>query len=148
MTKFQETFSRHKTLLTDRLLTTSVCLVLTASLTISAVAQQPSPQAPSPQAGSPAPTSPPPDPFYAPVTHPNESKFLIHLAEDQKEIWTSPFHLKPGDAKWLVPMAGITTGLMVTDPQSSYAMRLGDLSAWKTASNAGLASAMGMTGAA
>ena len=34
-------------------------------------------------------------------------------------------------------MAGITTGLMVTDPQSSYAMRLGDLSAWKTASNVG-----------
>ena len=37
---------------------------------------------------------------------------------------------------------------MVTDPQSSYAMRLGNLSAWKTASNVGVASAMGMTGAA
>jgi len=93
-------------------------------------------------------TQPVPDPFYAPVTHPNESKFLIHLAEDQKEIWSSPFRLKRGDAKWLVPAAGITTGLMVTDPDSSYAMRLGNLSAWKTASNVGVASAMGMTGAA
>ena len=80
--------------------------------------------------------------------HPNESKFLIHLAEDQKDIWTSPFRLKAGDAKWLLPAAGITTGLMVTDPQSSYAMRLGDLSAWKTASNAGLAASLGVTGVA
>ena len=50
---------------------------------------------------------------------------MLHLAEDQKDIWTSPFHLNTGDFKWLVPAAGITTGLMVTDPQSSYAMRLG-----------------------
>jgi membrane-associated phospholipid phosphatase len=119
---------------------------LTIGLSVAAIAQQPSSSAPSPQAGTAAPSNPLPDPFYAPTTHPNESKFLIHLAEDQKEIWTSPFHLKPGDAKWLLPMAGITTGLMVTDPQSSYAMRLGDLSAWKTASNVGVASAIGMTG--
>ena len=97
---------------------------------------------------APAPATPTPTRSTRPTTHPNESKFLIHLAEDQKDIWTSPFHLKPGDAKWLVPAAGITTGLLVTDPQSSYAMRLGDLSAWKTASNVGVASAMGMTGAA
>ncbi len=81
------------------------------------------------------------------IPHPNETNFLRHLAEDQKDIWTSPFHLKPADAKWLVPMSGIATGLFVTDPQSSYAMRLGDLSAWKTASDAGVASAAGMTGA-
>jgi membrane-associated phospholipid phosphatase len=137
-------------------------LVLTVSLTV--VGQQPATQQPSPksdssppqapsqqtpaQGGTHGPTNPAPDPFYGPVNHPNESRFIIHLAEDQKEIWTSPFRLKPGDAKWLVPMAGITTGLMVTDPQSSYAMRLGDLSAWKTGSNVGVASAVGMTGAA
>ena len=103
---------------------------------------------PSPQAGTPAPATPAPDPFYAPITHPNESRFLIHLAEDQKDIWTSPFHLQPGDAKWLVPAAGITTGLMVSDPASAYAMRLGNLSAWKKASDVGVASAIGMTGAA
>jgi membrane-associated phospholipid phosphatase len=145
----QDILSHQMALLRIRLLTIVSCLTLTIGLSISAVPQQPLPPTPpSPQAGSPTPANPPPDPFDAPATHPNESRFLIHLAEDQKEIWTSPFHLKPGDVKWLVPMAGITTGLIVTDPQSSYAMRLGDLSAWKTASNFGVASAVGMTGAA
>ena len=123
-------------------------LALAAGLIASAVAQEPLPEAPSSQIGTPAAADPATDPFYAPVTHPNESRFVVHLAEDQKEIWTSPFHLKGGDFKWLVPAAGITTGLLVTDPESSYAMRLGNLSAWKTASNVGVASTMGMTGAA
>ena len=81
------------------------------------------------------------------MPHPNETRFLQHLAEDQKDIWTSPFHLKPSDAKWLVPMSGIATGLFVTDPQSSYAMRLDHLHALRVASDAGVASAAGMTGA-
>jgi len=166
MTKSLEIFTHRMALRrTNRPLTTVFCVVLSAGVIISAFAQQllaqgPSPQSqessaqspsvqpPTAQTGSSAAADPALDPFYAPVTHPNESKFFIHLAEDQKDIWTSPFHLKPGDLKWLVPAAGITTGLMVTDPQSSYAMRLGDLSAWKTGSNVGLASAMGMTGAA
>ena len=78
---------------------------------------------------------------------PTSRNFLLHLAEDQKDIWTSPFHLKPADAKWLVPMSGIATGLFVTDPQSSYAMRLDNLHALRVASDAGVASAAGMTGA-
>ncbi|HKD83225.1 MAG TPA: capsule assembly Wzi family protein [Terriglobales bacterium] len=81
------------------------------------------------------------------VSHPNESEFFIHLAEDQKAIWTSPFHLKARDAKWLVPMGGIATGLFVTDPQSSYAMRLNNLDAWKLGSDVGVAAAGGMTAA-
>ena len=88
---------------------------------------------------------PPPD---GTVPHPNESKFFIHLAEDQKNIWTSPFHLQPADAKWLVPMSGIATGLFVTDPQSSYAMRLDNQHALNIVSDAGVASRLGMTGAA
>jgi hypothetical protein len=160
MPKYQETFRRQMARLKNRLLILIACAVLMAGLSISAVSQQPAAQEPSAQAGSPAPSQPPPqvgspappnpapDPFYAPTTHPNESRFLIHLAEDQKDIWTSPFRLKPGDLKWLVPAAGITTGLLVADPQSSYDMHLGDLSAWKTASNVGVASAIGMTGVA
>ena len=110
---------------------------------LAANAQQPAPSADT------STSSPPPGAAAVDdsIPHPNETNFLRHLAEDQKDIWTSPFHLKPADAKWLVPMSGIATGLFVTDPQSSYAMRLGDLSAWKTASNAGVASAAGMTGA-
>jgi membrane-associated phospholipid phosphatase len=148
MYRLELTTGCHEATLRTRLPTVLSRLVLASLLSISATAQQPLPQAPSTQAGSPAPANPPPDPFYAPVTHPNESKFVLHLAEDQKNIWTSPFHLQSGDFKWLVPAAGITTGLMVTDPDSSFAMSLGDLSAWKKASDVGVASAMGMTGAA
>jgi membrane-associated phospholipid phosphatase len=81
------------------------------------------------------------------VPHPNETRFLQHLAADQKDIWTSPFRLKPADAKWLVPMSGIATGLFVTDPQSSYAMRLDNLHLLKVASDAGVAEAAGATAA-
>lgn len=34
---------------------------------------------------------------------------------DQKEIWTSPKRIQPTDAEWLVPFAGVTTGLIRTD---------------------------------
>ena len=111
---------------------------------LGANAQQPA----APAGGSTVPPQAAAVPIDGSQPHSNETNFLQHLAEDQKDIWTSPFHLKPADTKWLVPMSGIATGLFVTDPQSSYAMRLGDLSAWKTASNVGVASAVGMTGAA
>src|SRR5438874_1032513 len=38
---------------------------------------------------------------------------------DQKFIWTSPARLKLSDAEWLVPAAGIATGLFVTDTTTS-----------------------------
>jgi len=34
---------------------------------------------------------------------------------DQREIWTSPARLRFSDTEWLVPLSGITAGLMVTD---------------------------------
>ncbi len=123
-------------------LTHSVCcLLLAALLSISSSAQQAS----APPAGAPEPSQPAPT---APVSHPNESNFFIHLAEDQKDIWTSPFHLNAGDAKWLVPTGGIATALFITDPQSSYAMRLDPQHRLNLASDAGLAAAGGLTGAA
>src|SRR5271163_2162301 len=33
---------------------------------------------------------------------------LKNLANDQKAIWTSPAHIRLGDATWLVPFAGLT----------------------------------------
>jgi len=116
------------------------CLVTIVCLTVPVLAQQataPAPSATQP-AASPAATAP----------HPNESKFFIHLAQDQKDIWTSPFHLQPGDAKWLVPMGGIAAGLFVTDTQSSFAMRLNNHDLLNTFSNAGVGAAAGLTGAA
>src|ERR1700719_5008084 len=39
-------------------------------------------------------------------------RFIEHLAQDQRAIWTSPAHLHLSDADWLVPL-GIAAGGMV-----------------------------------
>jgi membrane-associated phospholipid phosphatase len=44
---------------------------------------------------------------------------IKNLARDQKAIWTSPAHLRLGDATWLVPFAGLTAGFLVTDHDAS-----------------------------
>ncbi|MBZ5523748.1 MAG: phosphatase PAP2 family protein [Acidobacteriia bacterium] len=68
-------------------------------------------------------------------------RYLIkHLAQDQAAIWTSPFKIKATDLKWIVPLAGITTGLMVTDRTASFeATRGTHVNTSKTFSDAGLA---------
>ena len=81
------------------------------------------------------------------LPHPNEKYFLQHLVIDQKNIWTSPAHVKPDDAKWLVPSVGIATGLFVTDPDSSFGMASYHPNTWKEVSNYGLGAALGTTGA-
>ena len=45
---------------------------------------------------------------------------LKNLADDQKAIWTSPAHIRLGDATWLVPFAGLTAGFLVTDQDASF----------------------------
>jgi membrane-associated phospholipid phosphatase len=109
-------------------------------LVVPLIAQQTSPAPPQSQAVAPT--------FDGTFPHPNETKFLLHLAQDQAAIWTSPFHLQPADAKWLVPMGGIAAGLFATDPQSSYAMRLNDAHALNVFSDAGVGAALGATGGA
>src|SRR5437868_12718188 len=42
------------------------------------------------------------------------SVFAKNLAQDQKEIWTSPFKLRIQGLNWLVPFAGITAGLIAS----------------------------------
>ena len=44
------------------------------------------------------------------------------LFHDQKEIWTSPTKLRPGDTQWLLPLAGVTTGFILTDPNFSASL--------------------------
>ncbi len=44
------------------------------------------------------------------------------ILTDQKEIWTSPFRIKPSDAEWLVPVAGLTTGMILTDANFSHGL--------------------------
>ena len=40
-----------------------------------------------------------------------------NFVNDQKAIWTSPFHLKPADADWLIPMGALAGGLFATDTE-------------------------------
>jgi membrane-associated phospholipid phosphatase len=42
-------------------------------------------------------------------------RFLL----DQRQIWTSPAHLRWQDANWLVPLGGLTEGLITTDADLS-----------------------------
>jgi len=73
------------------------------------------PDAPEPQ-NVPAASAPPPS---APaqktenITLTGTPKSLLH---DQEVIWTSPLHLKPKDAMWLVPF-GTATGLLISSDQ-------------------------------
>jgi capsule assembly protein Wzi/PAP2 superfamily protein len=74
--------------------------------------------------------------------------FLKNLGRDQKAIWTSPFRARIQDMKWLVPMIGLTAGLINADAElSSRVSPTGTLSKHSsTISNAGLAVAMGGAG--
>ena len=60
-----------------------------------------------------------------------EKEFIKNIFHDQKEIWTSPFSLEKGDAKWAVPFALGTAGLIATDRYTSDWVRQGgDLPDW------------------
>jgi membrane-associated phospholipid phosphatase len=65
-------------------------------------------QAQTPQA-SPSPT---PQPSATPTL---EKQFFKNILRDQKAIWTSPFHLRGADARWLAPLGLGTAALIATD---------------------------------
>ena len=44
---------------------------------------------------------------------------IRNLVQDQVSIWTSPARVRFNDSNWLVPLGGITAGLLVTDRQVS-----------------------------
>ena len=48
-----------------------------------------------------------------------EKKFLVNILDDQRAIWTSPFHMRAGDANWLVPLGVSTIALVATDRRTS-----------------------------
>ena len=47
------------------------------------------------------------------------TKLLGNTLLDQKEIWTSPFHMRARDAKWWIGGAAITAALIATDHRTS-----------------------------
>src|SRR5712664_1925211 len=70
------------------------------------------------------------------------------FVRDQREIWTSPAKLRFSDTEWLVPLSGVTAGLLVTD--ANYSRHLSQnpttISHYKTLSNAGVAALVGGAG--
>jgi len=50
---------------------------------------------------------------------PLATKLLGNTLLDQKEIWTSPFHMHKRDAKWWIGGAAITAALIATDHRTS-----------------------------
>ncbi|MEP6912316.1 MAG: phosphatase PAP2 family protein [bacterium] len=48
-----------------------------------------------------------------------EKKFLSNILDDQRAIWTSPFHLHRSDARWLAPLGLSTAALIATDRRTS-----------------------------
>ncbi|HEY6348056.1 MAG TPA: capsule assembly Wzi family protein [Candidatus Angelobacter sp.] len=73
------------------------------------------------------------------------SVFVTNLAQDQKALWSSPFKARIEDLNWLVPVAGLTAGLINADSELSSRLsatgRLAKRSS--TLSDAGLAVAVG-----
>jgi membrane-associated phospholipid phosphatase len=67
---------------------------------------------------------------------------------DQKEIWTSPAKMRLSDTQWLVPVAGLTAGLITTD--ASFSRHLSHnpstLSHYNNLSNVSVAALVGGAG--
>lgn len=85
-------------------------------------------------------------PAAEPTAPANESHFFLHLAADQKEIFTSPLRLQPAAAKWILPFGGITAGLLATDADSSWAMLSHSPATYRSIADYGLLAAIGGAG--
>ncbi len=107
----------------------ALCAMIGAA---SAGAGAQSPQKRVPQEDKPAPRATP-----SPAAK-KERRFFADILRDQRAIWTSPFHLGRGDAKWLAPLGVSTLALAATD---QYTGQLGDsrrrISVSKNVSQAG-----------
>jgi membrane-associated phospholipid phosphatase len=47
-----------------------------------------------------------------------ERRFFADILRDQRAIWTSPFRLGRGDAKWLAPLGASTIALIASDQET------------------------------
>jgi len=70
---------------------------------------------------------------------------ITDFVDDQKQIWTSPSHIRLSDANWLVPLGGIAAGLFVTDRQYSASINQNPttIKHYKDVSNYGIAGLIG-----
>src|SRR5258707_2254138 len=107
------------------------------------------------QSSNTVPSAPTPTP--TPVQHAagdshyasdNPLKFLRSLAHEQKDIWTSRFKARVQDLNWIVPLAGVSIGLINADAELESRIKgtstLGKHSS--TFSNGGVALMLGGSG--
>ena len=59
----------------------------------------------------------------APQVRSLEKHFLRDFLHDEKAIWTSPFHVRLKELKWVLPLAATTAVLIVTDRRATGEMR-------------------------
>ncbi len=73
---------------------------------------------------------------------------IKNLLRDQRDIWTSPFKARVEDMKWLVPMIGLSAGLINADAEVSRRVNVtGTIGKHSgTVSNVGIAVALGGPG--
>lgn len=74
------------------------------------------------------------------------SPFLKHLAEDQKQFWTSPAHIQTKDLKWILPGATITAAFVASDSWWSKQVPLSHVATSKTVSDYAVYSFIGLGG--
>jgi membrane-associated phospholipid phosphatase len=92
------------------------------------------------QTVTPSPSPSPPRP---------NTNFLKDIASDQRAIWTSPFHIRRSDWKWLGPFLGGTAVLIASDKTtSSWISRGGSLPGFSrgVSWNGGIWAAGGVSG--
>jgi hypothetical protein len=70
------------------------------------------------------------------------------FADDQKQVWTSPSKIRFSDTQWLVPLSGLTAGLVVTDSDfnRSLSHNAKTISRYNNLSNASVAALVGGAG--
>jgi hypothetical protein len=68
---------------------------------------------------TPTPVSTPPPDDDSRRASDNPVKFLRNLAHDQKDIWTSPYKARVQDLNWIIPLAGLSAGLINADAEMS-----------------------------
>lgn len=78
----------------------------------------------------------------------NPAKFVRNIARDQKDIWTSPFKAKAKDLNWIIPLAGVSAGLINADAELSSRVNTTSLFSRhsSTVANGGLGLLLGSSG--
>ena len=110
--------------------------------------QEPATAGTAPQASTSLPDAPEPqnDPKTAPPTPSKPEPITLagtpkRILFDQKAIWTSPLHVKPMDAMWLLPLAAVTGTMIGSDQHTMTALvhiNANDQEHFKTISNVGV----------